>query len=122
MTTAVLEYLKVQKNVQDKVDSIDFPAVNWKAVCLFSFFASLVLLIFYVWQINYLTTGYYLINGYEKKLSLISEENKNLQVSFAENSFLGQVSQRAHALNFQKVTSVKYIQIPDNSVGYNYKK
>ena len=108
MTTAVLNYLKV--------DSIDLPRVNWKAVCFLGFFISLFLLVFYVWQINDLTRGFYLMNSYEKQINKISEENKNLQVSFAESSFLGQALIKIQALNFQKTISVKYIYIPDSSV------
>lgn len=77
---------------------------------------SLMLLVFYVWQINDLTRGSYLINSYEKQISKLSTENKNLEVSFAESSFLGQALQKIQALNFQKTTSVKYIQIPDGAV------
>jgi len=115
MTTAVLSYLKVQKRIQSKVSSVELPAVNWKAVCFTGFFISLGLLIFYVWQINSLTSGSYLINSYEKQISKLSEENKNLQISFAESSFLGQAVAKIQALNFQKTTSVKYIQISDIS-------
>jgi len=111
MTTAVLNYLKVQKKIQYRVESINLPAINWKAICFIGFFVSLVLSVFYVWQINDLTRGSYLINIYEKQVSKLSEENKNLQVSFAESSFLGQVLLKIQALNFQKTTSVKYIQI-----------
>lgn len=114
MTTATLSLAKAAKFPEIKV--------NWKMFCVAGFFLSLALLVFYVLQINYLTKGYYLINSYEKQISKLTNENQNLQVSFAENSFLGQVSQKAQALNFQKTTSVKYVQIPDSSVGYNYKK
>jgi len=116
MTTAVLGYLKVQKSIQSKVDSIELPRVNWKAVCFLGFFISLSLLVFYVWQINDLTRGFYLMSNYDKQIDKISEENKNLQVSFAESSFLGQALIKIQALNFQKTTKVKYIQIPDSSV------
>lgn len=116
MTTATLSFYKVQKNLQAKIDSVDLPAVNWKKVCVMGSFAGLALLIFYVWQVNDLTRGSYLINSYEKQISQFSEENKNLQVSFAESSFLGQALSKIQALNFQKTASVKYIQIPDSSV------
>lgn len=78
---------------------------------------SLALLVFYVVQINNLARGFYQINSYEKQISTLSEENKNLQVSFAENSFLGQALEKIQALNFQKTTatSVKYMQILDAS-------
>jgi len=76
----------------------------------------LSLLIFYVWQVNELTRGTYVVNNYLKEISKLSEENKNLQISFAESSFLGEALAKIQALDFQKVTSVKYIQISDNSV------
>ena len=106
----------MQKRVQTKVNSVELPSINWKAVCFAGFFMSLALLIFYVWQINDLTRGSYLINTYEKQANKLSEENKNLEVSFAENSFLGQSLPKIQELNFQKTSSVKYIQIPDTSV------
>ena len=116
MTTATISLLRVQKTIQSKVDSIDMPTINWKSVCFIGFLISLALLFFYVVQVNALTKGYYLVNSYEKQISQLSEENKNLQVSFAENSFLGQALLKIQALNFQKTVSVKYIQVPDNSV------
>lgn len=116
MTTIALTYTKFQKKVQSGIDSVELPSVNWKAVCFAGFFIGLFLLIFYIWQINDLTRGSYLINNYQKQISKLSDENKNLQVSFAENSFLGQALAKIQALNFRKTTSVKFIQIPDNSV------
>jgi hypothetical protein len=112
MTTATLSFSKTE---------ISFPEMPWKVICIAGFLISLALLIFYVWQIDSLTKGSYLINSYQKQISQLSQENKNLQVSFAENSFLGQAMEKIQALNFQKTTSVQYIQIPDVSVGYNYK-
>jgi hypothetical protein len=117
MTSATLSFYRVQKNLQAKIDSIYFPAINWKAVCFTGFFIISALLVFYVWQINDLTRGSYMINSYEKQISKSSDENKNLEISFAESSFLGQALSKIQALNFQKNTSMpKYIQIPDNSV------
>jgi len=108
MTTIALAYTKIKK--------IDLPSINWKAVCFAGFFISLFLLVFYIFQINNLTKGSYLLNSYTKQISKLSDENKNLQVSFAESSFLGEALLKIQALNFQKATSVKFIQIPDNSV------
>jgi hypothetical protein len=116
MTTLALNYYRAQKNLQSKINSIDLPAINWRAVCFIGFFVSLSLLGFYILQINDLTRGSYLINSYEKQINKLSDENKNLEVSFAENSFLGEALAKVQALNFQKTSSVKYIQILDSSV------
>ena len=122
MTTATLS-LKIKKQTKSKAAAISLPNLNWKAVCFLGFVASLVLLFFYVWQVNDLTRGSYLINSYQRQVGKLSDENKNLQVSFAQNSFLGQVLQETQALNFQKVTSVQYVQVPDsNQVATTIKK
>jgi len=116
MTTATLTMNRMHKNLKAKVDSVDLPVINWKMVCFAGFFMSLALLVFYVWQINALAKGSYTINNYEKEIAKLSDDNKNLQVSFAEKSFLGQAIVKIQALNFQKSTSVQFIQVPDSSV------
>ena len=121
MTTIALNYSKVQKNLQTKVDSINLSAVNWRAVCFAGFFLSLALLVFYVWQVTDLTRGSYSINSYDKQITKLSSANKDLQVSFAESSFLGQALTKIQALNFQKTAVVKYIQIPDELVATTQK-
>jgi hypothetical protein len=113
MTTATLVLNRVQKNIQAKIDSVDIEMINWKAVCFAGFFVGLFLLVFYVWQINDLTRGSFLMASYDKQISKLSDENKNLQVSFAESSFLGEALIKIQALNFQKTnpSSVRYIQV-----------
>lgn len=91
--------------------------INWNMVFFASFVIMAAVLVFYALQMNNLMKGSYSIKSYEKKISQLSEVNKNLQVSFAENSLIGQTTQVAKALNFERTTVVKYIQIPvlDNS-------
>lgn len=116
MTTTALNYAKIQKKIKTSVESIELPSLNWRIACIAGFVACVALLFFYVWQVNSLTRGYFLINSYEKQINGFTRENKNLQVSFAESSFWGQAMSKIQSLDFQKVTSVKYIQILDNSV------
>ena len=114
MTTATLS-LKIRKEARARAAAMSFPELNWKMICAMGFVVCLALLVFYVWQVNVLTRGSFLINSYQKQISQLSNENRNLQVSFAEDSFLGQVLQETQALNFKKATSVKYIQVPDSA-------
>ena len=119
MTTTTLAINKVQKNLQAKVDSVSLPVINWKVACFIGIIMVSILSIFYVWQVNSLTQDSYMLNNYQHKIDKLTVENKNLQVSFAEDSFLGQALVKIQALNFQKITSadsVKYVQIPDSSV------
>jgi len=82
--------------------------LRWGCFCMF------FIVDYYVWQINHLTQGTYFINSYEKQINQLSAEKKSLEVGFAESGFLGQVQDKIQALNFQKTTVVKYIQIPAN--------
>ena len=115
MTTATLALSSVQRKIQNKVDSIDIPMINWKSICYIGFVAWSVLLVFYVWQVNGLTRGSYLISNYENQISKLSDENKNLQISFAENSFMDEAMVKVQGLNFQKAVNVKYINIMEDS-------
>jgi len=114
MTTAVLSYLKIQKKV--KLDTEVLSLVNWKFVCITCFLLSSCLLIFYVLQINSLTRNFYLIDNYERQTKILTQEKKELEISFAESSFWGQAIEKISMLNFHKANSVKYIKVSGNSV------
>jgi predicted PurR-regulated permease PerM len=115
MTTATINYFRIKKNVESKIGSISFPNINWKIICLLCSFVCFSLLVFYVLQINHLTKGSYLVENYQTQINKLSNEKKNLELNFAKVSFLGQVQEKINSLSFQKATSVKYIQILDNS-------
>jgi len=107
MTLAVLAYPK-------KSFYNFFSGMDWKLICFVCFFACLSLLVYYVFQVVHLTSGSYSIESYEVKVSQLLEEKRDLEVSFAENSFLASLQKKISGLNFQKTTSVKYIQLPDS--------
>ena len=106
MTTAVLNCLRV--------NYINFPKINWKLVCFVMFSMCISLLVYYVWQVKYLTGGSYQVDSYEQQILKLQDQKKDLEVSFAESGFLGQAQAEIRALGFQKTTSVRYIQLPDN--------
>lgn len=112
MTTAIL---KLQKKVHVGISSVDLPIINWKAIIFVGLLAGVVSIIFYAIQVNSLMGGSYLIGTYEKKIEKLTQENRDLQVSFAESDFMGQALAKAQKLDFEKTTSVKYVQILDNS-------
>ncbi len=105
MSLAVLNYFGSVKKL---------PKINWKLICFTTSLCCLALLIYYVWQIIYLTSGFYSVSSYEKQMSQLLEQKKSLEIGFVENSFLSEVQQKIRDLNFEKVTSVRYIQLPDN--------
>ena len=42
---------RLQKKMQSKIESVEIPQVNWKAICIVGFFIAIALLVFYVWEI-----------------------------------------------------------------------
>lgn len=87
--------------------------INFKAICVLGFISAGFLLIFYAFLINEITGGIYSIKKYQNQIYDLSKEGKDLEVSFAKTGFMGMVNQRARDLGFEKIISVKFIQILD---------
>ena len=115
MTTAVLSALKITRAAKPRAKARPFeaPQVNWVKLCVLGVVLCVASLLFYILQINALTNKTYLIGKYEGEMKEISQENKKLQVSFAEKALLGSVAEKAQLLNLQKTTAVKYIQVSE---------
>ncbi len=112
MTTTTLSY----RAIHSKIYSVNFIKINLKLIYFLAVLFSLIMLIFYIFRVNELTQGAYLIKNYNKEISSLLAENRNLQTNFAESSFLGLAQERAKELNFEKTTDVKYIQILQSSL------
>ena len=123
MTTATLTHYQINAKKRNRAGlrAMSLPKINWRVLFVVGFTVMILSLFFYVYQIYNLTRGYYLVNNYENRLEQLLKENQNLEVNFAENSFLGEVLSDALLMNFQKATAVKYIQISDNSFALNAK-
>lgn len=113
MTTAVL---KAYNKLEGRVTSFAMPKVNWKILSASLFLICFLLLIFYIYQIIDLTKISYSLNTYQNSIAKVSKDNKNLEVSFAENNFLSEVLQKAQEIGFQRTGSITYVQILNTSV------
>src|SRR4030042_5576631 len=102
MTVIALRYSAIQKKIKIKVRAIELSNINWKTVFAAMLLVCLFLAVYYVWQVRYLTGGSYMVNSYKKQVSQLLNEKRELEVSFAENSFLGQVQEKNRNLNFEK--------------------
>lgn len=115
MTTIAL-VRSITKNIRDSSKSLGCFSENWDKVCFAGFISCSLLLFFYIYQINILTSGTYSISKRKSSIEEISKENKKLEVLFAENNYLEKVLSRIEDSDFQKTVSIKYIQILDNSL------
>lgn len=87
-----------------------------KTFLTITFISTLVLLVFYIFQVNTLANETYLIQSCEKKLSQLSGENETLEVNFSKASSLSNIENYLQNQNFEKVSQVKYIYILESSV------
>jgi chaperonin GroEL (HSP60 family) len=56
----------------------------------------------------------FLIKSYEKKISTLKEENKNLEIEFSKTNSLSNLNE--YLKDFEKVKNVKYIKLTGSSV------
>ena len=57
-----------------------------------------------------------MIKSYQKEIFDLTNNNAKLEMNFAESSFLGQVQEKAHSMNFEKIKNIKYIQVIDSTL------
>ena len=96
--------------------SISYPFVlrwrsNLKAFWIFSVVLIILLLTFYVFQINSLIQNTYVIQGYEEKVKDLTEGNKKLEINLAELNSLQNLEHLVKSLNYTEAGKIKYIQV-----------
>jgi len=74
------------------------------------------LLVFYLFQVNAVVSERYLIQKYEKRISEISRENQNLEISSAQTNSLDNITALLGELNFEKADKIHYIRVLDTQV------
>lgn len=112
----MITHALVQTHPVNKLLSIRLPRINWKMFLLFGFCLVLFLSILYVFQVNQIIKADYLIKDYQKKINNLVQENKNLEVNLAQISYLENIQKKTQELNFQKIQTIKYIQVLDSSL------
>ena len=107
MTTLTL----TAKAVHGRVISISFPHISWKVFYAMGIIIAFALVVFYVFTVNELTRGTYITRDYNKQIDTLSQQNRQLETSFAQTDFLGRAIEKAQVLHFEKTTNIKYLQI-----------
>jgi hypothetical protein len=90
-------------------------AISWKAVAAAGALSLIALSVTYIMEVSQLTKSEYLLNASANQLQQLGQQNRNLEVSLAENTFLQHILQQAAAMNFVVDSNVQYIQASDNA-------
>lgn len=81
-----------------------------------SFLLVIFLLIIYIFQQNSLITTISLMQEYQKKIQLLTEENRNLEIVFAQNNSLFDLNSKVEELEFEKIKSIKYVKVVNDQI------
>ncbi len=112
MTTNTLTY----SISQNKLFIMRFPRVRFVAVLVLGLIGLILLLSFYVFQINEMAGSSYLVENYNKKINRLFQENQSLEMNFVQINSLENIEKLVNNLNFEKVKEPSYIQILDGAV------
>lgn len=104
--------------IPDKLSCLGFQRVkfNWKIFLFLGFCSILFLSVMYIFQVNQIMKDGYSIKSYQTKLDNLIKENKNLEMSLSQMSYMDKVQGKVQELGFQKVQTVEYIQILESSL------
>jgi len=114
MSTATLRLQ--YRALSHKIFSLQVIKVPWKFIYVLAMACSLVMLVFYVFEVNELIRGNFLIKSYTRELNTLNVENGTLQANFAQSEFLGNLMAKSQELGFEKTTKVTYMQLLQNSL------
>jgi hypothetical protein len=89
---------------------------NFKIFYFFSIILIGALLFLYIYQINSTIQKTYLLQGYDKTMSKLQEENRNLEINVAKSNSIGNLELLVQSLNYEKVDKIKYIKVLDGSM------
>ena len=90
--------------------------LNLRILIIPVFILILFLLVFYIFQVNKLTSDRYLIRDQEKTMSSLSQENKILEINSNQANSLGNIDGFIKELGFEKVNNMRYIKVLEGSM------
>lgn len=103
--------LSVNSFLRPKAGILKFSIVDLRLLWFVGLFLLLSLMVFYIFQSNWIIREGYLVESFEEKLAELDKENKKLEINFAQNNSLGTVEERIESLNLVGVNKINYIQL-----------
>lgn len=110
------EALRFIQRASGRKTALSVAKIPWNAIYFLAFLGALAMLIFYVFGINQLTEGTYVIKNYNKEIKMLLAENRDLEIAATKYSLLQDAEAQASQLGFEKSTNITYLQILPTSL------
>ena len=104
----------------EKLDFVVLPRINLRKIFIPGLILVGSLIIFYIFQINEVTKTSFLIYKQEAEIAAVSQQILDLEAGLSAENSLISLENIFHELNYEKVSKVHYIQVPDNGVAVQY--
>lgn len=92
------------------------PRVSLRGIWILGIVLIILLLVFYIFQVNSFARGNYLLQNYQKELSRLSGETEGLEINLSRSNSLANIDNYLLSQNFVKANQVRYIQILESQV------
>lgn len=90
--------------------------INFRALKAVAFILAGALFVLYIFQIISIIQKTYLLQNYEKELTVISENSNDLEIKVAKINSLDSIESVIQELNYENIGKVKYIQLMEPQV------
>ena len=106
------------RSIPQKLSFFTFPRISLLGVWILFFIFFLFILSFYIFQVSEMAKTSFLVSNYEKQVTSITQENKNLETNLSQVSSLGNLETILKSSNYEKVGSGKihYIRVLEEVV------
>lgn len=74
------------------------------------------LIILSVLRINSLIREIYIVQKYEKIITMLSAENQKLEIQFSKTNSLSSLKSKIQELNLEKISKIRYIKASEGQV------
>ena len=112
MTSLTLTYQAIRDS---KIKSLSLN-INWKVIYIVGAISVFSMIVYYIFLVNELTKGTYLIKSFGKEINVLLEENRTLEATSTKSGMLTKTMEKASELSFEKTKNIKYIQILESSL------
>jgi len=69
-----------------------------------------------IWQVNNASSKGFVITQYERQVSALERETRNLEVEIAEHTSMRRIREQVETMQFERVTDPQFVSISGNTV------
>lgn len=102
--------------ISEKIGFVALPKINIRKMWALGLIPIAAILVFYIFQISEITKAVSLISKYEKEITALYQQSKELEAGLFSGNSLTDLDSALNNLNYEKVSKVYYIRVMDSEM------